>query len=397
MKRKRLVALGLLLGSGLITDQILLSALEDGYFRGRRIAPFDPPVFYSEQETLLRQIERHARTGQPDEIALSFDADLGWAPTPGVPIGAMAFDWAGCRLSAEPLARERSPNSARVVCVGCSFTQGEEVADAETWAYDLDAASPRHEFANLAMGAYGLDQALLRYRRDGRHLEADEIWVGWLPSASLRLLTVWRPAERHWAKLARFKPRFRLDASGGLIEVPNPVNSIKHMHKVMSSQEGFLAAIDGNDGWVSRSSVAYAPTGSHWLHGTGLGRMALTLHEHRDRDAAPWLLDENSEVFRLLLAVMGAFQDEAASSGARLRLLVLPDRPALQALANDGRGYWSKATEACERAGIEVIDCGAALIRAGAAEATSCWAPGGHYSAQGHRVVAESLRALLEP
>lgn len=397
MKRKRLVALGLLLGSGLITDQILLSALEDGYFRGRRIAPFDPPVFYSEQETLLRQIERHARTGQPDEIALSFDADLGWAPTPGVPIGAMAFDWSGCRLSAEPLARERSPNSARVVCVGCSFTQGEEVADAETWAYDLDAASPRHEFANLAMGAYGLDQALLRYRRDGRHLEADEIWVGWLPSASLRLLTVWRPAERHWAKLARFKPRFRLDASGGLIEVPNPVNSIKHMHKVMSSQEGFLAAIDGNDGWVSRSSVAYAPTGSHWLHGTGLGRMALTLHEHRDRDAAPWLLDENSEVFRLLLAVMGAFQDEAASSGARLRLLVLPDRPALQALANDGRGYWSKATEACERAGIEVIDCGAALIRAGAAEATNCWAPGGHYSAQGHRVVAESLRALLEP
>ena len=397
MKRKRLVALGLLLASSLITDQLLLGALEDGYFQGRRIAPFDPPVFYAEQETLLRQIERHTRTGQPDEAALSFDADLGWAPSPGVPIGDMAFDWAGCRMSAAPLSRESSPDRTRIVCVGCSFTQGEEVADEETWAYNLDAASPRYEFANLAMGAYGLDQALLRYRRDGKSLEANEIWVGWLPSASLRLLTVWRPAERHWAKLARFKPRFLLDEGGRLIEVPNPVSSIKHMHTVMSSQESFLAAVDGNDRWVSRSSLAYAPKGSHWLHRTGLGRMALTLHEHRGRDAAPWLLHENSEVFRILLALMGAFQEEATSSGARLRLLVLPDRAALQALAEDGRGYWSKATEACERAGIEVIDCSAALITAGAAETASCWAPGGHYSAKGNRVVAASLQSLLEP
>lgn len=397
MKRKRLVALGLLLASGLITDQLLLGALSDGYFQGRRIAPFDPPVFYSEQETLLRQIERHTRTGQPDEAALSFDADLGWAPTPGISIGDMAFDWAGCRLSAAPLSREPAPDQTRIVCVGCSFTQGEEVADKETWAYNLDTASPQHEFANLAMGAYGLDQALLRYRRDGKSLEADEIWVGWLPSASLRLLSVWRPAERHWAKLARFKPRFLLDEGGDLTEVPNPVSSIKHMHSVMSSQESFLAAVGGNDRWVSRSPLAYAPAGSHWLHRTGLGRMALTLHEHRGRDAAPWLLDESSEVFRILLAIMGAFQEEATSSGARLRLLVLPDRAALQALAKDGRGYWSKATEACERAGIEVLDCSAALITAGAAETASCWAPGGHYSAEGNRVVAESLRALLEP
>ena len=396
MKRKRLLALALLLGSGVLADQVLLEALKDGYFRGRRIAPFDPPVFYSEQQTLLRQIERHARTGQPDEAALSFDAQLGWAPTPGVPIGNMKFDWAGCRTSVEPLARQRRPDLARILCLGCSFTQGEEVGDAEAWPYLLDAFSPRHEFANLAMGAYGLDQALMRYRRDGRPLQADEVWVGWLPAASLRLLTLWRPAERHWARLARFKPRFRLEPDGSLRGIPNPVTSIRHMHTLLSSQETFLEVLDGNDRWVARSPLAYAPTGSHWLHHTGLGRMALTLHEHRDRDVAPWLLDEQSEVFQLLLAVMGAFQEEVASDGARLRLLVLPDRSALEDLAQGGRGYWAKVTEAWQRAGIEVIDCSAALMAADATGQGRCWAPGGHYSQEGNRVVAESLHALLE-
>jgi hypothetical protein len=376
---------------------LLHGALEDGYLRGSRIAPFDPPIFYPSQEASLAEIAAHARTGQAMDTPFLFDAELGWAPTPESTMGQMNFNWAGARRSAAPLKQERRADMTRVVCVGCSFTLGDEVTDEQAWPRRLDAAAPRHEFVNLGMGAYGLDQALLRYRRDGRPLQADEVWVGWMPAASLRLLTQYRPAQRHWAKLVRFKPRFQLGPGGSLRLIPNPVDSIAKMHAVLSSQETFLEALDMNDGWVARSPLAYAPTGSHWLHHTGLGRMALTLHEQGDRDVAAWLLDEESEISRLLLAIVNAFQEEAASDGTRLRLLVLPDRGALEDLIQRGRGYWAGITEACERAGVEVIDCSAALIKAGAAEAKDCWAPGGHYSEEGNRVVAESLRALLKP
>jgi hypothetical protein len=54
-------------------------------------------------------------------------------------------------------------------------------------------------------------------------------------------------------------------------------------------------------------------------------------------------------------------------------------------------------TDAWERAGIEVIDCSAALLASGAAEEGRHWAPGGHYSVEGNRVVAEALETLLDP
>lgn len=398
MRRKRLLALGLLLGSGLFMDQILLHcALGSGYLRGSRIAPFDPPIFYPGQQVSLREIAAHVREQGLGDTPFLFDSELGWAPTPGHPIGEMEFDWAGARCSVSPLARERRTDLTRIICVGCSFTLGDEVEDEQAWPYLLDAASARHEFANLGMGAYGLDQALLRYRRDGRPLQGDEVWLGWMPAASLRLVTMYRPAQRHWARMVRFKPRFRITLAGDLRLIPNPVESIAHMHAVLSSQKKFLEALDGNDAWVARSPLAYAPEGSHWLHFTGLGRVVLTLHERRDREVAHWLNDEQSEVFRLLLAIVDAFREETASDGARLRLLVLPDRGALGDLAQGGRGYWETVTDAWERAGIEVIDCSAALLASGAAEEGRHWAPGGHYSVEGNRVVAEALETLLDP
>jgi len=397
LRRKRFLALGLLLGSGLFMDQILLHyALGSGYLRGSRIAPFDPPIFYPGQQLSLREIAVHVREQGPGGTPFLFDSELGWAPSPGSSMGDMEFDWAGARCSVSPLTRERHTDLSRIVCVGCSFTLGDEVEDEETWPYLLDTASAQHEFANLGMGAYGLDQALLRYRRDGRPLRGDEVWLGWMPAASLRLVTMYRPAQRHWARMVRFKPRFRITLAGDLRLISNPVESIAHMHDVLSSQKKFLEALDGNDAWVARSSLAYAPEGSHWLHRTGLGRMVLTLHERRGREVADWLLDEESEVFRLLLAIVDAFREETSNDGARLRLLVLPDRGGLEHLIQEGRGYWETVTDAWEQAGIEVIDCSAALGACGAADEGRHWAPGGHYSVEGNRVVAEVLETLLD-
>src|SRR5690606_27800481 len=148
------------------------------------------------------------------EASFRFDPELGWTAPRGSRHGDDVYDTNGARVGRAPIAHERTPGMRRIVAIGCSFTEGAEVAAHESWPARLELADPSLEVANLGVGAYGLDQALLRGRRDGRALAADAVWLGWLPSASPRLVTLYRPAQRHWGQLVAFKPRFVPGASG---------------------------------------------------------------------------------------------------------------------------------------------------------------------------------------
>ena len=160
--------LGLLLLTGLIGDQVLQHRLlQGGELMRRRIAPFDPPLFNPSQRAAFERLDSFVRTGTPPEAYFRVDAELGWAPSRGGKIGLQHFDDNGCRVSPEPVTLERREGIGRVLTLGCSFTLGEEVSDDATWVWKLDESLESFEFANLAMSAYGVDQALLRFRRDG--------------------------------------------------------------------------------------------------------------------------------------------------------------------------------------------------------------------------------------
>ena len=380
----------------IVADQVVhYSVLSDGWLFGRRIAPYDPPLFCEAQLQAEAEFQRHAQTGRPRKSHFRFDRLLGWAPIPGEASGDAHYDWSGSRRGPQELARKRSANVRRLVTIGCSFTMGEEVADDETWPFVLDAAAYDWEVANLAMGAYGVDQALLRLRRDGLPLEPDEIWLGWLPGASLRVGTLYRPAERHWSSLALFKPRFRLDDAGELVHIPNPVQSIAHTARLLTKQSEFYDAVAENDLWVARAERAYRPMGSSLLHRTALSRMLISVRERAERDPATWLLDETSEIHRLVAAIVLETEREARRANSRFRLIVLPSREDLADRAERGSAYWAPLVLELESQGIAVFDASAALSAAGALESDEFWAPGGHYSPRANGVIAETLRELL--
>lgn len=390
--RRLLLAVGVLL----VVDQVVhYSVLSDGWLMGRRIAPFDPPLFCEAQLKAQEQYQLHATTGRPREVEFRFDPQLGWAPVPGEPSGPMNFDWAGCRSGPLELEREKRADLRRLMTIGCSFTLGEEVADDEAWPHRVDAAHEELEVANLAMGAYGLDQALLRLRRDGLKLAPDEIWLGWLPAASLRVGTLYRPAQRHWSGPTLFKPRFRLDDDGSLLQLPNPATSIAHTAKLISHQNEFYSAVAKHDMWVSRAERAYRAFGSSMLHRTTLTRLYLTAMERGDRNAADWVLDESTEIHRLIRALVFETAKEAQQIDARFKLLILPGRDDLADRVERGAPYWSQLSTDFVGAGIEIVDLTDALLAAGALESDEFWMGGGHYSALGNRVVAQALEAHL--
>jgi len=398
MKNRRwLLGLSISLLIGAIADQVCqYTVLSDGTLFGRRLAPFDPPLFNSQQKSNRDRFESSLRTGIPRQAGFRFDDLLGWCPPRDDVWAGMQFDWAGGRVGDQPLSNPRREDLSRVVAMGCSMTLGYEVEDREGWVARLDQGDPSTEFANLAVPAYGVDQALLRFRRDGAVLEPDEVWLGWLPAASLRLGGLYRPAQRHWCPSAMFKPRFRIASDGELTEIPPPATSVTEALRLLTDQEAFLAKTGEDDMWVARAPLAYGAAGSHVLHYTALGRLLLTAHEWSGRDHVGLLTDHESEIHRLLIEVVDTLARESEAIGARFRLVVLPDRSDLAAGRVDERPYWHAVTDELTSRGIEVLDCVPGMLAGGALERDDCWAPGGHYSAAGNQLVADTLSALLE-
>ena len=369
--------------------------LADGYLQSRRIAPFDPPIFCPEQAASLERIRVQVATGHAPLADFDFDRELGWQPPQDGVRGEFRFDWAGARIGSKALARERKPGTRRVVAVGDSFTFGAEVGAQETWIARIDAAHANLEIANLGLSGYGADQALLRLERDGLALHPDEVWFAVVPCNVLRCVTTYLPAWRHWSPMLAFKPRFTLDDRSELSLLRNPVSSFADLVATLEDQARFLERTAQSDFWVGAHPAAYGPRSSSLFDRSGLARILITLAERGGRDPVPYLLDRESVVFRLVVAITLRAQRSSATAGARFRFLLLPDQGGLQDLERRGVAYWQPLLVELEQRGVEVIDLSAELRAHHGATDAALWAPEGHYSPAGNRIVADALDARL--
>ncbi len=109
----------------------------------------------------------------------AYDPELGWANRlnarvpgaygPGKDLRTNAQGFRGAR----DVAAKVPAGKVRIACSGDSYTFGVGVEDADTWVAQLSTLAPRLETVNLGVGGYGVDQAYLRYLRDGRPLAPD--------------------------------------------------------------------------------------------------------------------------------------------------------------------------------------------------------------------------------
>jgi hypothetical protein len=385
VRRRRALVLLALGAAAVAADQaVLRTALADGVLFGRFVAPFDPPVFTAAQRAHV------ARLANGSEVEPArFDAELGWCTIPSSTWEEATFDERGFRAGARPHAALPAAGAERVLALGCSYTMAMEVGDAEAWPARVEAAEPDLEVVNLGVAGFGIDQAYLRYRRDGRALGAREVWLGVMPEAALRVSTLYVPLCQRWAPVCAFKPRFVPDdgAAHGLRLVPSPARTHGGVAGLLTDQAAFVAALAEDDLWVRRTPAAFAPRGSSLSHRFAATRLALTAYERRGLRASVWLRDPESEVYRVMRRAVLALRDAAGEDGARLRVAVLPSRPDLEAEA-----YWVGLVRDLEAAGVDCLDASGALRAAGGAEEPGLWMPKGHYSPRANAIVAETLR-----
>ncbi len=147
------------------------------------------------------------------------DADLGWSIKPnastrsGVEYTATADGLRGPR--GWTTTRSIPPGKIRISVYGDSFAFGAGVPLKDTWPDRLQGLRGDLQILNFGVPAYGTDQALLRFRRDGRKFQAQlqilEIYI----DDVCRNLNVVRFYLEPSEGLGNSKPRFAL-ASGKL-------------------------------------------------------------------------------------------------------------------------------------------------------------------------------------
>ncbi len=142
--------------------------------RGIRYEPINTTTLSDKHRQILEQL-LHGTTTYQD-----YSAALGWTIKPN---GAAPPHY---RANAQGIRADReyaptpTPGRVRVAAFGDSFTHGDGVDNADVWTEVLARSRPGLEILNFGVGGYGLDQALLRYRLDGRGYRPHLVLIGYM-------------------------------------------------------------------------------------------------------------------------------------------------------------------------------------------------------------------------
>lgn len=128
-----------------------------------------------------------------EETSTEYDADIGWVGKKSFAAPDLYGSGVGLRTNARGFRGSEEVSDAvpagkqRLICSGDSFTLGYGVGDDETWCARL--ATPGVQTVNMGQGAYGIDQAYLWYKRDGRALAHDVQVLGFITDDFRRMET----------------------------------------------------------------------------------------------------------------------------------------------------------------------------------------------------------------
>lgn len=171
-------------------------------------------------------------------IKHGYDPELGWVrkpntcklehgryivvernPVKGIGVGETIYhiNERGARLN--PL---HSGLPQAISCYGDSFAFCRQVNDDETWEWYLSELTNANVL-NFGVGNYGIDQALLRMKREYQKNRTKIVIMGVVPSTIVRILSVWKHYHE-FGNIFGFTPRFKIE-NGKLVLIKNIIDS----------------------------------------------------------------------------------------------------------------------------------------------------------------------------
>jgi hypothetical protein len=319
-----------------------------------------------------------------------YDSQLGWTNRSNNQSanGLYAYNALGARIApAAPVEYTPSPSSGvlRIVIVGDSYTHGDEVPFEHTWGYylqqNLNKAEIDAEVINLAVGAYGLDQAFLRWQKLGRSLSPDIVILGLQMENTLRDVNLIKPIYQPNTGLPFSKPRYILNDDGlELINTPTiPPEQIAGLLENITTWE-----LTPYEHFLKPENYQHQV----WLKSK---LVALILEILSPVETDPYFYDLNQEPARLTLKIIQTFQGQVETSGSDFLIVHIPIVLDLINLRLNRELIYADLLAAIEAEHFLVYPHEALLEQANEEFMFALFMPGGHYSAMGNKIIAEVI------
>ncbi len=314
------LAVGLSIVEGVLRSRIHVDADGNQTAFGARLAPFAAPVEWTRSQATKLAGGRNG--------CFRYDSDLGWTSNPRTRCrkGRYVYDSAGIRTSSvrRTPSRRPEPGVLRIGLFGDSFTHGDDVAHKDSWGHVLEQTlqqrGVRAEVFNFGVGGYGIDQALLRWRKQGTGFGLDVVVLGFQSENILRNLNMLRVLYWWRTRLPFTKPRF-IERDGELVVINQPTVGPDELPTVLADlpgwalveHEGFYDPADFEPRWWHASRVLgyFAVWKAHEV-----GRLWYS------EQAQYYALD--SPAAQLALRIIETFEHEVREAGSAFYLVHLP-------------------------------------------------------------------------
>ena len=288
---------------------------------------------------------------------------------PAAPLYLIRTNSVGARSVREPGAETPA---ARVMVLGCSLATGDGVSNQDRFSEHLERELPGVEAHNYALSGSAHDQQMLIHREFHDRVKPDVlVLAGSIGCIGRNLLH----ARLH-----------RDTMTGGSILVPKPYFTLEHdalvEHHIPVPKPSPQAHADARFD-VARAAPRFG--GARRIVRTLL-RRNVSAHLHPAYD------DASKEVYRLGFALLASTIRE---SRARLKLLApLPDFA--YATRRDATNHHAFYASLAAQTGATFVDVATFFAGLSDAQARTCFFQhDGHYTPEGHAVIARGLAGVL--
>ena len=317
------------------------------------------------------------------------DTALGWSVKPNG-VSRLA------RSNSQAIRADRNFSLAppegtfRITTFGNSFIHGEEVGTEDTFQEILMRKGANLEVLNFGVAGYGLDQAMLRYKRDGARFGANIVLIGFMSENIFRSVSAFRPFYTHHGPPFG-KPRYTL-IDNQLTLINNPLPRLADYGRLLADEETELRRLGQND-FFFQTGIHAGPF--DFLPSARIVKLLiheLSLEKTGARVIANERYNASSPAFQVTVRIFDEFYRIARQDGAIPVIIVFPSRvdfrrdvlryePLLDYFRSRDYAY------------IDMLD---AFRRSHDGNDFASLFGRGHYSPLGNRIVAEMILDYLE-
>lgn len=373
-------ALAMVFALGLLEIVVRVQSFRDGdgawRFRSTRLKPYRLPVARVERDMAMLSTSTNS--------FLFYDPDLGWRPRPGL----LEHNAAGFRTTGGVPEKAPAEGVLRIALFGDSYTEGS--AHGGWWRVleeRMNAAGVKCEVLNFGVGGYGMDQAYLRWKKEGAGWQPRIVILGFFADDCYRNLNLLRLLRDPDSGIPLMKPRFVLEGDGlRLLNSPTPAPGelaaiVRDFPRwTLAGHEYFFHPEDFRETLLRRSRLGALIEAKAGLAGRAT--------------QAEKFFQPGGEAAQITLRLLRQMHGEVTAAGANFYIAHLPSLPDLTNLRVSGRMPQSELLAQVRRE-HEVIDVAPALLAAGAGREDRDFFFDGHYREEFHRLAGEVLAEAL--